>query len=225
MVFNKSVFVDSTAERESNIVRANAAIRSSGEIDQRYFRIGDIIGISQQLFYDFRSAFSHCHGAEGSVAGMAVGTEDHLSATGHHLAGKLVDDRLICRHVDAAELPRRRKSEYMIIFIDRTAHCAETVMAVGHGIGDGEFFKPGRDGSLNDSHVCNIVRNQIVKINIQFRAGALVVRRQDLSRHGFPGAGFYRSLTDFARSAVMPYDRFIDFGDHNCPLLFINVLN
>ena len=63
-----------------HVLRTYAFHRLAIQIDTYYLRHFDIIRLVQQLFYQLRAAFSHSHGTQSSIAGVAVGSQDHLSA-------------------------------------------------------------------------------------------------------------------------------------------------
>ena len=74
-----------------------------------------------------------------------------------------MDNRLIGRHIDAAILLCGGKSEHVVVFIDGASHGAERVVAVGHGVGDGEFLEPAGACRLDDSDVGDVVRDHCVE--------------------------------------------------------------
>ena len=74
----------------------------------------------------------------------------------------------------------------MVVLVDGAAHRAQAVVAVGHGIGDGELRKAGGLGGLDDAHEGDVVGNQSVELQTHFRAiTALVVGAQDRVGNGF----------------------------------------
>ena len=88
---------------------------------------------------------------------MAVRTEDHLAAAGHHLAGVLMDDRQMRRHEDAAVLAGRGQAEKVVVLVDGAAHGAEAVMAVGQGVGHGEALEAAGPRRLDDAHIGDVM--------------------------------------------------------------------
>ena len=95
----------------------------------------------EKLFHKLRSTFTHSHRSECSVTCMAVRSKDHLSSACKHLTGKLMDDCLMRRNIDAAILFRTCQSKHMVIFIDRTTYSTKTIMTVRQYIWHREFFK------------------------------------------------------------------------------------
>ena len=102
LVFDEAVFIDCAAKRNGDIMRTDAVGNFTRQPDEHDLRLCYIVGVLQQLLDKLWSAFADAHGADGAVAGMAVGTEQHFAAAGHHLARVLVNDCLICRYVIAA---------------------------------------------------------------------------------------------------------------------------
>ena len=117
---------------------------------------------------------------------MAVGTEQHFAAAGHHLARVLVNDCLICRYVIAAVFDCRGQTEDVVVFVDRAADGAEAVMTVRQHIGDREAGQTARSCRLDDADVGDIVRNQTVEGDMQLS----VVRRMIVCGENFCGNGF-----------------------------------
>ena len=72
---------------------------------------------------------------------MAVRSENHPAAACQHLAGELMDNCLMRRNIDTAVFLRAGKSEHVVIFIDRSAYRAETVMTVCQHIGHRELLE------------------------------------------------------------------------------------
>ena len=98
---------------------------------------------------------------------MGVGTQDHLPAACQTLPGVLVDDGLIGGDIDAAVLFRRREAEGVVVLVDSSAHGAQGVVAVGHGVGDGERLQAGCLGGLDDAHEGNVMGYQRVEFQAQ----------------------------------------------------------
>ena len=146
---------------------ADSGSGTAGEVHQHHLRAGQIICTAQKLLYKLRSPLTYAHGADGAVAGVAVAAEDHTSAAGHHLTGVLVDDRLIGRDIDAAVFFRSTKTEHMVVLVYGAAHSAQTVVAVGHHIGQRELIQPRCLRRLDDAHIGDVVGNQAVEFKLQ----------------------------------------------------------
>ncbi len=152
-------------ERDSHVVRADTLLRSAFEPYEHHLGSVDVPSVLQQLFYEFTTAFADAHVTERTVARVAVRTQNHVAALHHGFAHILVDNGLISRHIDAAVLLCSRQTEHVVVFVDGTANGAQRVVAVGHGIGQGEFLETTGAGGLNDAHVGDVVRCHCVEAN------------------------------------------------------------
>ena len=85
-------------------LRAHAGARGAGEVDCNDTGVGEVIGALEKLLCKLAAALADGHGAEGAVAGVGVGAEDHAAAAGHGLAVVGVDVCHIGGHIDAAVL-------------------------------------------------------------------------------------------------------------------------
>ena len=70
---------------------------------------------------------------------------------------------LMRRNVNTAVLLRTGQSKHVIVFIDRSAHRTQTVVAVGQYIWHEKSRETAGPASLNNSYVSDIVGNQLVK--------------------------------------------------------------
>ena len=184
LVFRKAVFVHRAAQRDGNVVRTHAVTRGSLNMNEYDARRSDIIGAFKKLLYDLAAALAHAERAQRAVARVAVRAEDHFPAAGKHLAGVLMNYRLICRNEIAAVLHRRREPEGVIVGIYRAAHGAQTVVAVCEHIGHGKALKSARASRLNDADIGDVMGNEAVKFNMQKSVGTLgAVRSEYLRRH------------------------------------------
>ena len=152
-------------ERNCHVVRADTLLRSAFEPYEHHFGSVDVPSVLQQLLYQLTTAFADAHITERTVARVAVGTQNHIAALHHCFTHILVDNGLVSRHIDAAVLLRSRKTEHVVVFVDGTANGAQRVVAVGHGIGQGEFLETTGAGGLNDAHVGDVVRCHCVETN------------------------------------------------------------
>ena len=162
-----------------------------GQVDQDHLGSGDVVGVLQQLLDDLGSALAHAHGAQSAVAGVAVRTQDHPAAAGHHFTGVLVDDGLVGRDEVAAVLHGSGQAEDMVILVDGAANRTEAVVAVGHHVGHGELGQARGLGGLDDAHVGDVVGDEAVKLQVEL-SGLLpeVVAAEDLVSDGlFPVGG------------------------------------
>ena len=132
---------NSANDSQCHILRANPFCRLTGQIDGNHTRHIDVIGLTEQLFYQLRSAFPHSHGSKGSVTGMGIGTKDHFSTLCQHFTGKLMNDCLMRRYINATVFLCTGQAKHVVILIDRSAYCTKTVMTVCQHIGNRKFFK------------------------------------------------------------------------------------
>ena len=153
-------------DRQRNILRSHAGHRLSRQINGHNARIRHIVSVAQQLLYQLAAALAYSHGAQSAIAGVAVGTQDHLSASGHHLTHILMDYRNMRRNIDAAVFFCSRKAEHVVILIDGAAYRTQRIMAVGQHIGNGELFHAGCLCRLDDSHKSNIMRSHGIEAKL-----------------------------------------------------------
>ena len=188
-VVHKSRLKGGLHQGDGHIVGAHALFGLSGEIHQHHLGHGYIPGVPQELLGKLRAALTYSHGAQGAVAGVGVGAQDHLAAPGQLLPGVGVDDALVGGHIDAAILFGGGQAEHMVIFVDGATHGAQAVVAVGQGIGEGKFLHTRGLRLLDDAHIGDVVRHHGVKAHLQpLRITANIVGLQDLPGHGvFPG--------------------------------------
>ena len=175
----------------------------AGQIDHHHFRCGHIVCILQQLLDDLGAAFTHAHGAQGTVAGVAVAAQHHTAAAAEHFAGKLVDDCLVGGHIDAAVSLGGGQAEDMVVLIDGAAHGTQAVVAVGQHIGYRETLQTGGARRLDNAHIGNVVGDQTVKADAHLiRRAALIVGAQDLIGNRLFAAGLLAVLQRRYRTAA-----------------------
>ena len=185
LVLHKAVFIHGAAEGDGHVVGAHPLGGGTGEVDQHHLGGGDVIGVFQQLLDDLRAALAHPHGADGAVAGVAVGPQDHPPAAGHHLPGVLVDDRLVGGDEVAAILDGGGQAEDMVVLVDGAPYGAQAVVAVGHHVGDRELLQAAGLGGLDDAHVGDVVGDEAVKLQVELTSLLpLVVAAENLIGHG-----------------------------------------
>ena len=106
-VFHVAFLEDRADDRQRHVVRPDARLRLAGQMNRDDARISHVIGVVKQLLNQLAAAFADRHRPQRAVAGMTVGTEDHLAAAGHHFAHILVDNRQMRGNVGAAIFFRR----------------------------------------------------------------------------------------------------------------------
>ena len=148
-------------------MRADAGARSAREVDGDDAGIGDIVGVAQQLLCQLAAALAHGHGAQGAVAGVRVGAQDHLAAAGEVLTHKGVDDRNMGRNEDAAVLLSSGKAKDVVVLVDGAAHGAQRVMAVGEHVGQRELLHARGTRRLDDADKGDVVARHGVEADLE----------------------------------------------------------
>ena len=88
------------------------------------------------------------------------------------------------RYIHAAIFLCTCQSKHMIIFIDRTANCTQRIVAISQDIRNRKFFQSGCSRSLYNTDKCNVVRCQLIKLNLQpFHIARCIVRFQNAVSH------------------------------------------
>ncbi len=85
-------------------MRADALLRLAFEPNQNNLRGVDVPSVVEELLDKLTATFSDTHAAERAVAGVAVRTEDHATATSESLTDILMNNCLIGRNVDSTIL-------------------------------------------------------------------------------------------------------------------------
>ena len=130
-------------------------------------RDSDIVGVAQQLLCQLAAALAHGYGTQGTIAGVRVGTQDHLAATGEVLAHKGVDDGDVRRNEDAAVLLGCGKAKDVVVLIDGAAHGAQRVMAVGEHVRQRELLHARSARRLDDADKGDVVARHGVEANLE----------------------------------------------------------
>ena len=185
LVLDVALGKDSANDSERHIVRADAGTRGAREVDGDDAGIGDIVGVTQQLLCQLAAALAHGHGAQGAVAGVRVGAQDHLAATGEVLTHKGVDDGDVRRDEDAAVLFGGRETEDVVVLVDSAAHGAQRVVAVGEHVRQRELLHARGARRLDDADEGDIVARHGIETNLK-RLGVAgrVVCLEDRIRDG-----------------------------------------
>ena len=148
-------------------MRADAGARGAREVDGHDAGIGDIVGVAQQLLCQLAAALAHGYGTQGTIAGVRVGTQDHLAATGEVLAHKGVDDGDVRRNEDAAVLLGCGKAKDVVVLIDGAAHGAQRVMAVGEHVRQRELLHARSARRLDDADKGDVVARHGIEANLE----------------------------------------------------------
>ena len=148
-------------------MRADTGTRGAREVDGNDAGIGNIVGVTQKLLCQLATALAHGHGAQSAVAGVRVGTQDHLAATGEVLAHKGVDDGDVRRDEDAAVLLSSGKAKDVVILVDGAAHGAQRVMAVGKHVGQRELLHARGTRRLDDADKGDVMARHGIEANLE----------------------------------------------------------
>ena len=70
LVLDVALGKDGADDGERHVVRTNAGARGTREVDGDDARVGDVVGVAQQLLGQLAAALAHGHGAQGAVAGV-----------------------------------------------------------------------------------------------------------------------------------------------------------
>jgi len=167
LVLNVALGKDGADDGERHIVRADAGARGAREVDGDDAGIGNVVGVAQQLLCQLASALAHGHGAQGAIAGVRVGTQDHLAATGEVLTHKGVDDGDVRRNEDAAVLLGRGKAKDVVVLVDGAAHGAQRVMAVGEHVRQRELLHARGTRRLDDADKGDVMARHGIEANLE----------------------------------------------------------
>ena len=148
-------------------MRADAGARGAREVDGNDAGIGDIVGVAQQLLCQLAAALAHGHGTQGTIAGVRVGTQDHLAAAREVLTHKGMDDRDMGRNEDAAVLFGSREAKDVVVLVDGAAHGAQRVMAVGEHVGQRELLHARSARRLDNADEGNVVARHGVEADLE----------------------------------------------------------
>ena len=167
LVVDIAVCENCADDGQSHVLGADTLHGFACQVDADNARHVDVVGSAQQLLGQLAAALADGHGTQGTVAGVAVRAQDHAAAGCHHLSGKLVDDCLMGRNIDAAVLLGAGQAKHVVIFIDGTADSAKAVVAVGQNVRDRKLLQSAGSGCLDDAHIGNIMRSQLVELDLQ----------------------------------------------------------
>ena len=156
-----------TDNSQCHVLRTHTLHRFTCQINTYNARHIDIIGSAQKLFCQLAAAFADGHCTKGTVTCMAVRSQDHAAACCQHFTGKLMDNSLMRRYINAAVFLGTGKAKHMIIFIDRTANGTKAVVAVCQYIRDRELLKSACSCCLNDTDKSDVMGCHLVKLYLQ----------------------------------------------------------
>ena len=167
LVLNKAVSKGGAHQSQRHVVRADALLGGAVEVDHNHLGAVHVVGVLQKLLDQLGAALTHAHSTQGAVAGVGVRAEDHSAAPCQLFSCVGVDDRLVGGDVDTSVFFGGGQTEHVVVLVDGTAHGAEAVVAVCHGVGNGKFLESAGTGSLDDTHVGDIVTHKSIKLNLE----------------------------------------------------------
>ena len=167
LVLDVALGKDRLDDSERHIVRADAGARGAREVDGDDAGIGNVVGVAQQLLCQLAAALAHGYGAQGAIAGVRVGTQDHLAAAGEVLTHKGVDDGDVRRDENAAVFFGRGKAKDMVVLVDGAAHGAQRVVAVGEHVRQRELLHARGARRLDDADKGDVVARHGIEANLE----------------------------------------------------------
>ena len=219
---------DRADDGECDVLRSHAWAGLALKVDGNDAGIRHVIGVAEQLLDELAATLADGHRAEGTVAGVRVGAEDHLAAASELLAHVLVDDGDVRGHEDTAVLLGRRETEGVVVLVDGSTHGAQAVVAVREHVRQRETLHTRGLGGLDDAHKGDVVRGHGIEAELQVaHVSRGVVCLHDSIGDGAPacfvrscGNSPYRRLgSRHDLCAVDQIDVLIVKLDHNRPLL------
>ena len=212
-VLHRAGFEGGPHQGQGHVLGAYPGPGSPGEVDGHHRRIGDVVGLPEQLPGQFRAALTDGHTAVGAVPGVGVGAQNHGTGGGVPLPHVGVDDCLMGGDELAAVALGRRQAEHVVILVDGASHGAQGVVAVGEHIGQRELLHPRGPGGLDDAHVGDVVGRHGVKPDGQpVRAAGGIVGLEDGPGHG--GAHAALVLCGGDQAAALPFHSLVVNGQH-----------
>ena len=106
---------------------------------------------------------------------MGIGYDRHIAGLDQHLTHILVDDGLVWRNENTAELMAGSLCVLMYIGIDGTADSCEAVVAVGEDGRHRELLKSGCDGCLQDADIGVVIDTHLIEADLEILHIAAVV--------------------------------------------------
>ena len=167
LVLDVALGKDGADNGERHVVRADAGTRGARKVDGNDAGIGDIVGVAQQLLCQLATTLAHSHGAQGAVAGVRVGAQDHLAAAGEVLTHKGVDDGDMRGDENAAVLLGRGKAKDVVVLVDGAAHGAQRVVAVSEHVGQRELLHARGARRLDDADKGDVMARHGVEANLE----------------------------------------------------------
>ena len=99
LVLDIAFFKGCSDYRKCNILRTYTLFYLAVKVDSYHARSCHVICSLQELLCKLAAAFTDSHGTQSTVTCVTVRTKNHGTALCKHLSCKLVDDRLMRRHI------------------------------------------------------------------------------------------------------------------------------
>jgi len=174
LVLDKATLEDCLDQRDGDVVGTDTVARRALKPNEDHLRGVDVPGVAEELLDKLTTTLADTHVAQRAIAGVGIGTENHIAALHHLLAGKLVNDGLVGGYVDTAVFLCCRKTKDVVVLIDGTTDGAQRVVAVGHGVRQGELRQAAGASRLNDTYIRNVVRHHRIKADVHLLALATI---------------------------------------------------
>ena len=123
-IFHIAFGKDCADNGQSHILRTDTLCRLAGQIDGNHAGHIDVVGLTEQLFYQLRSTLAHCHGTQCTISCMRIRTKNHFSAACQHFTGKLMDDCLMRRYINSTISLCTAQTKHMVILVDGSTNSA-----------------------------------------------------------------------------------------------------
>ncbi len=214
-IFHRAGLKHRANQIQRHVLRANAGLGLTRQIDCDHLGISDIVSPVQQLLHQFRSTFAKGNCAKGTVAGVRVAAKNHLSAAGITLPHIGMNDSLMRRNKFAAIFLCRRQAKHMVVLIDRAADSAQGVMTVGQHIGQGKFLQSRSSCGLNNANISNVMARHGVDLKLErICVARYIVAGQNTIGHGLCLAGELIRLGCRTEAALFIDDTMIGNSNH-----------
>ena len=180
-VLHELVLEGRTDQGEGHIHRADPWLRATVQKHCDDLRVLDLIELTDHGFRKLRTTLTDRNGTLGAVTGVGIGYDRHVAGLDQHLTHILVDDGLVWRNEDAAELMAGGLCVLMYIGIDGTADGCEAVVAVRENGRHRKLLKSRSDGGLQDADIGVVIDTHLIKADLEIlHITAVVVCLQHL---------------------------------------------
>ena len=174
-VLHELVLEGCTDQGEGHIHRADPWLRAAVQKHCDHLRVPDLIELADHRLRELRSTLTDGNGTLGAITCVGIGHDRHVAGLDQHLTHILVDDRLVWRNEDTAELMAGGLRVLMNIGVDGTADGGEAVVAVRENGRHRELLKSGCDGCLQYADISVIIDTHLIKADLEILHIAAVV--------------------------------------------------